>query len=153
MRLPLTAERQLLQIQREVVRLFKEKESDLHRVIEMGMFKDYELYAVEVGVAWHSFGLPCTWFGSTYIVDSTRLASVEDEAYDVHAERFDGEVEKTFEVLDGNGWQGHLVAVCYLKGPAVRLMTSQEGSVDGEDEFSEESEGPALEPPDLEFPD
>ncbi|KAE9375846.1 hypothetical protein N431DRAFT_333880 [Stipitochalara longipes BDJ] len=153
MRLPLSKEDQLLQLRREAIRIFNDRESDLQRVIDVGKFADHELAIIDLGVVWHSIDLPCTWFGGAYVEDVEEFAE-DNEKSEAEASEFDEsremdqkrdlEVEKALDALAATDWRGHLIAACYMEGPPI----TREGSVAEED-----GNNPLWGPSDLETPD
>jgi hypothetical protein len=163
MRLPLHKEGQHLQLPREAVRIFNDRESDLHRVLEWGKFKDHELANLEIGVNWNIHGLRATVFGGATCVDIKKFVE-ENEKSDRQAleleepreedQKWDLEVEKALDALADTDWNGYLFAVCHTEGPEPRLMITAEGSVDGDDnESPDELNSAVLDPPDIETPD
>ncbi|KAN0112560.1 hypothetical protein V8E51_005511 [Hyaloscypha variabilis] len=163
MRLPLHKECQHLQLQREIVRIFNDRESDPHRVLEPGKFKDHELANLEIGVNWDIHGLGATVFGGATCVDVKKLVedneksdrqAVELEEPREEDRKLDLEVEKALDALADTDWNGYLFAVCHMEGPELRLMINPEGSVDGDDnESPDEPNSLVLALPDIETPD
>jgi hypothetical protein len=71
---------QLPLMERELIRIFNDRESDLDRVVHLSGFADHKLVGLSLGVVWHIPGLPPTSFRGGHVVDVESLGQDDEEA-------------------------------------------------------------------------
>lgn len=81
---------QLPLMEREVIRIFNDRESDLDQVIHFSNFADHKLVGLSLAVVWHMPGMPPTSFRGALFVDVESLGQDYKEVPGILIRSFNG---------------------------------------------------------------